>query len=233
MPDRGQDQSARVEAIVRAQIERLRVAMVKTLKTDGLRWEGAMQASVRGPLALEGGKGPDQNLAVRSGSLRRSFGHEVLGLEQLHGMRLVKYSTSRYAKIHEFGGVIRPVKGRYLTVPLRAAMTPSGVPRMPNARAWPDTFVYNDRYGHLFIAQDPNRQARLVAAAEGYARLPRGTKKKLILLYMLVDQVTIPPRLRMRETHRSHGELRRSDLRNFHFEGTQGVTTIRERAGGT
>lgn len=85
-------------------------------------------------------------LRRRTGHLSRSVGSMIvtennnisatIGSGVRTGQRVV------YANILETGGVIRPKNARYLTIPLRAAMTGSGVVRR-RARDWPNTFIEN------------------------------------------------------------------------------------------
>jgi len=69
-------------------------------------------------------------LKRRSSSLIRSFFHLVEG-EALDGLTGTVFSTSRYARVHEEGRRITPVRAKYLTIPLPDALYPSGVPRYP------------------------------------------------------------------------------------------------------
>lgn len=84
-----------------------------------------------------------------------------------------------YASTQEFGATIRPKRAQYLTVPLPAALDNRGVPILPRARDWPRTFVQRSRRGNLIIFQK------------------RGANK-IVPLYVLKKQVTIPPRMNLR-----------------------------------
>lgn len=55
--------------------------------------------------------------------------------------------------IHEEGGVIRPSRSKYLTIPLPSALDRRGVPLKKSARDWPDTFVIRSKRGNLLIVQ--------------------------------------------------------------------------------
>ncbi len=83
----------------------------------------------------------------------------------------------QYARIHEYGGVIKAKNKKYLTIPLPAAMTSAGVLRKP-AGDWEDTFVMRSGRGNLIIFQ--KRGARIVP------------------LFVLKKQVSIPQRSYMR-----------------------------------
>lgn len=56
-------------------------------------------------------------LRVRSGILRNSIGSAVRRVEG--GAELVLTASTRYARIQEEGGTVRPRRGRYLAIPLR------------------------------------------------------------------------------------------------------------------
>jgi len=75
-------------------------------------------------------------LGVRTGNLRRSIRWKV-NESRLEG-EFGSYDTS-YAAIHEFGGTIRPKRGRYLAIPFRSGKTPAGVWKSP--RLFENTFV--------------------------------------------------------------------------------------------
>jgi len=66
-------------------------------------------------------------LNVRSGRLRSSIAHRI---EEADGEITAKIGTNvKYARIHEYGGTIRPKRAKHLTIPLGPALTPSGVAR--------------------------------------------------------------------------------------------------------
>lgn len=81
---------------------------------------------------------PDNGLHVRSGDLRRSM--NAMPVEKtLHGLRggMLASQGLPYGPIQEFGGIIKPVNGTYLTIPLDEAVTSAGVARFsaPEAEA--------------------------------------------------------------------------------------------------
>lgn len=96
----------------------------------------------------------------RTGKLLDSYDSEVTqpteGIKLAMG--LVKPGTSSqvlsYAAVHEKDGstVIRPKRGRYLAIPLPAAMTASGVAR-GGPRDFPNTFLIKGHGGSPIIAQ--------------------------------------------------------------------------------
>jgi hypothetical protein len=85
-----------------------------------------------------------------------------------------------YLRTQEFGATIRPKKAKYLAVPLPSALNENGVPLRPGPRDWENTFVKMSKSGHLMIF--------------------RKLGKDIIPLYILLKEVTIPPRLGMRDT---------------------------------
>ena len=87
-------------------------------------------------------------LKVRSGTFRRAFGQEATGRD-MASLRFTAGTITQgipYAFIQEFGGEVVPKRAKFLTVPLRDALTAAGVLRAP-ARAWPDTFVRMNKGG--------------------------------------------------------------------------------------
>ena len=93
-----------------------REAGLKTVTEGILALERAIKVNVSGKI-----------LRVRSGRLRASITHRISqtsdGIEGKVGPNVP------YARIHEFGGVIRPKRSKHLTIPINEALTPAGVPR--------------------------------------------------------------------------------------------------------
>jgi phage gpG-like protein len=116
-------------------------------------------------------------LKVRSGRLHTSIGsivddsgnqlHGIIGSGVRQGQRVP------YADIHETGGTITPKRVNWLTIPLRAALTPAGMPR-GRARDFENTFFAYSKAGNLILFQ-----------LKG---------KKAVALFLLKKSVTIPAR---------------------------------------
>ena len=88
--------------------------------------------------------------------------------------------ASKYAEIHETGGVIRP-KGKVLAIPVGNALTPAGVARF-GPRDVPDGFWRKSKNGNLvFLA-------------------PKGAGGELEVLFVGKTSVTIPARAPMRKS---------------------------------
>jgi len=124
-----------------------------------------------------------QALNVRSGHLRRSIGHETdtgaltVKVGPLAAAKGGDGTPIAYAAIHEFGGTIKPKRGKWLTIPSELAMTPAGVPRYPSARDVP---------GLRFQPIDGSR-ALLVKDR-------KGRRARSEVWYYLVRSVTMPAR---------------------------------------
>ncbi len=121
----------------------------------------------------------------RSGRLRGSFKYSVSGEGLAAGLSLTVGSgiPGNYARIQEYGGTIRPIRGRYLTVPLPDNQTATGNPRYESAarlREGGNTFVTRTKAGNLLIG------------------LKNGDGPPL-WLWKLVESVTIKPRLGFRD----------------------------------
>ena len=122
-----------------------------------------------------------QNLKVRSGDLRRSFGYKVEGKE-LKNIKTTLYSTSPYANIHEFGGEITPKNSKYLAIPLSAAKTASGVSRYSSPRNAPPLVFIQTKAGKKLL-------------------MNKSTKE---FLYVLVNRVKIPARMGFRDKFKKY-----------------------------
>jgi hypothetical protein len=80
-----------------------------------------------------------------------------------------------YIKAHEEGATITPQNARALAIPLPAAQRPDGSPKLPGPRSWQNiqkTFIYKSK-----------------RTGNGYIAYKNGDS--LVLLYVLVDQVTL------------------------------------------
>jgi phage gpG-like protein len=142
---------------------------------------------------VEGGGTSKTQLNVRSGRLRSSITKQVLvsdnRCEGFIGSNMV------YARIHEYGGVIRPKKGRMLAIPLRhnrmtGDMNVSGgvsrfsaVTNAGNARLKPSDIMYCS-----FI-----RKSMVSGKLFIWAKYGKGIGT-VIPMFQLVPQVTIPKR---------------------------------------
>jgi hypothetical protein len=126
-----------------------------------------------------------------NGNIHRQLldGMRVYGRASLSDLRGDLYGDPWIAA-HEYGATIRP-KGRYLTIPVYYALRPDGRPKFRNASSWRrfGSFIYTAKSGNKFIAY-------------------KSASGELRLLYLLLDEATIPPRLRLRITAgRNYEEL--------------------------
>ena len=121
-------------------------------------------------------------LSKRSGSLTDAIvgSVEVMGTTMADTEGHIGAPGIVYAGIQEFGGTITAKNGKYLAIPLPAALDSSGLPLQSSPRDWPGTFCAMSKAGNLLIFQR------------------RGTN--IVPLYVLKTEVTIPPRLGMRKT---------------------------------
>ena len=121
---------------LRAAGERFRVERLRAMRKILF----ILQADVKRRLSGE-------SLRVRSGILRRSIGTEIRedGAEGRVGPQGIPYG-----RIHELGGEVRPVRARYLTIPLDAAKTPAGVAR-GRATDFKNTFFRRSAAGNLIL----------------------------------------------------------------------------------
>ncbi len=126
------------------------------------------------------GETKSARLSKRSGRAARSIKASV----KVRGTTLDTLTGSiggiGYLRTHEFGATVRAKRAQYLTIPLPAALHANGTPIHRSARQWQNSFIMRSKMGNLLIVQK------------------RG--KNIVPLYVLKTEVTIPPRLRMRET---------------------------------
>ena len=85
----------------------------------------------------------------------------------------------------EEGGTIYPVESEMLAIPLFSALRPDGTPKLPGPRSWGNirkTFVYKSKKtGRAYIAY-------------------KGADKRLVILYVLVEEVEIKARRFLRKS---------------------------------
>ena len=151
--------------------------------------------------------GPGKSLNVVTGNLRRSLAGRVVrsGDPLIAAVCVTKGPASKYATIHEYGGVIKAKGGKALAIPLNAAKTPGGRPRFPG--------------GPLEAGQ---KLKTFVVAEKGKPPLICTTKhvagggkkvRELVPLFVLVKQVKMPARHWLREGVRKHQGVFRVALR--------------------
>lgn len=158
--------------------------------------------------AYKYGKNTGNRLQARSGDLRRAIGPPSLTGSSLGTLRMVQVvnrpANSRpYARIQELGGTVRPVQAKKLTIPLRDALDPSGIlrqtARLRRVGVWARSGKprYETQDGRPTFILRKNGKSYVVARSA--VRPKKGKEEKPTALYLLVDQVTIPPRLGFRE----------------------------------
>jgi hypothetical protein len=114
-------------------------------------------------------------LSRRSGKLVRSLLERVEVTGTNLGAVKGHIRTVGYGAVHEEGASISATHKTYLAIPLPDALDSRGVPRKRSAREWDRTFVLESKSGNLLIVQRNGRN--------------------LTPLYILKQQVKIPPRL--------------------------------------
>lgn len=135
----------------------LNPAALNELATKGLegythRVGNAMRA--RHGLAWPGGTGP-ASLSRRSGrGLSALTGGRVH--RQGNGIAAV-FTLPKYLAHQEFG-VVSTAKGKFLTIPMPAALNPDGTPKKRSARQWQGTFLAKGKKGQWIICTKRGRQ---------------------------------------------------------------------------
>lgn len=124
-------------ARIKRQIPSLAVALGRewkgALNKHGDWWFGRMADRFRAPLTRYGQENLNSTLHNRSGALRNSMHKKVRGT-RLKDLNLRLWSDSPYARLQEYGGVIRPRGGGYLAIPVDDNLTATGQPRYRSPR---------------------------------------------------------------------------------------------------
>lgn len=123
-------------------------------------------------------------LKVRTGRLSGSIQSQVFRTQKNEVIGLVGSGVRtgarvKYATILETGGIIRPKRAKWLTIPLPRALTLAGATKQPRARDFANTFFAKVR-NNLFIFQKVG--------------------KNIFPLFVLKKQVKIPEFAYMRKT---------------------------------
>lgn len=131
-------------------------------------------------------------LQVHTGKLSQSFTFKMTKDADDYEGRFG--SRSKYAKIHEFGGTIRPKKARALAIPLKgspAVIPTSGAPRYgsPLKNTLPKSYSF-------WVHKSPSGRVFLMGAKKDpTTRQTRGAKTRAQPWFLLLHSVTIPKRL--------------------------------------
>ena len=149
-----------------AKLKDLPESFFPDIKAAFLRLNGTLVREMIG----QSSTGPLQR---RTGDLARSWA-SALSDTKLGNLVAEVWSGSKYAAIHQFGGIIRAKRAKYLAIPL--STTPAGVARGGPRTVQGKTFVQRSKRGNLLIFK----------ANEGGGATP---------LFVLKKQVTIPKRL--------------------------------------
>lgn len=173
----------RLEKALRDAPEETRKGLSRVLTRAGVLHENVVK---RRRFGVYRGRAYADKLQRRRGSLANAYAvttrPSASRLEMVAGIRSGLPGSS-YARIQEFGGTVRPKRGKYLTVPLPAALTGSGALsgryriRRSGSRYVTDagpTFIFKSKRGNLIVA------------------VKQGANVKPI--YVLRRQVTIRPR---------------------------------------
>jgi hypothetical protein len=147
----------------------------KGFRTVGARFERFM---VRERLRKDGRptyNDPRDRLFRRTGALSRAYNTVLTGAGNLDQLTLrmgwIDPKAAAVARVQEEGAIIRPVRAKYLTVPLPAALTAAGVLRA-RARDWPNTFIVRTKKGGLFIAHQVGGKPEFLFALKKEVKVP-------------------------------------------------------------
>lgn len=170
----------KIGPIVRSVLERYMRGVVKSVQD---RTSRAYPSGTSRAGAFPG------TLSRRSGTLYASLSPERIKVTGKGADDIaVSFTLTGIAVVHENGATITPKRAKYLTIPLPAALNANGTPKLPNARAWKDTFIIKSKKGNLLIVQKSGRNG-------------------ITPLYVLKKSVTIPKRLAFKEAFEAGRDL--------------------------
>jgi hypothetical protein len=160
-----------------------------------------------GPKAAVEGAHPDDAVYSRTGATKKSYrrtlaqkvGGEIRASAQVRGphVRLQEHGTRILS-----GGAITPRKGQYLTVPLPAALTPTGRPR----------FAGNLRKGPTGWTTPDGKEAQLRVSPGGQPVIWAKFGAVWRPIYVLRRRVTFPGRLGFFDSWKTIKQFRRLRL---------------------
>ncbi len=144
------------------------------------------------------GRQAGSRLRKRSGALARSFNRTVQG-KGLSDVRWTIFTTSKYARIHEFGGEVEPKTKKYLTIPLKSVMTQTG-----RARGSAPSYGYDKTFkaevdGKWFVFLKTGKRRPKGWYAQR-AKDPAHKDPSIQALFLLVKEHKIEPALGFFET---------------------------------
>jgi len=220
----------RIAKMIESQPARVAKGAKPMLQRWGQEWHGKMLDRFRGGDAL----------STRTGGLKRSLKHAVTG-SGLSDLKLSMVAAGvNYARIQEFGGVIKPKTGRFLAIPTEQNKTSAGVPRIPSPRALIEanpgrTFFHRNEGGDgaltLFLILDKGQKGAIAKGRLSGAL--GGHKASFVPMFTLVRQVEIPgpkapnktrpSRLAFFDTWRSLAPSRAASLKKLAESLNQGV----------
>ncbi len=137
-----------------------------------------------------------QVLEVRTGQLRRTQYYKV----KESGDKIIGIQGAKvpYGRAHELGAVIRPKTGQWLTIPLNAAKTASGVARGP-ARSFSNTFFLK-KGGNLLLMQKKGDQIVPLFVLKKEVRIP----KRPFLRPGIMEKLPVIRREILKEVHKRY-----------------------------
>ncbi len=114
---------------------------------------------------------PGQPPAYQTGALYRSVKIRKVARGRATKARGEIIITSKYAKIHEFGGKIVPKKAKMLAIPINA-QADALIQQYGRTRNIPNLFVYKAKSGGLFLARSESGELEVLFALKDSVQMP-------------------------------------------------------------
>jgi hypothetical protein len=145
---------AKLDYVLKNAPAQIQPALVDGMRRVGMEIERHVKGSLSGAL-----------LKVRTGTLRRAVFSRGEKAGQADAVAVVGVDSGKaaYGKAHEFGGTIKPAKGKFLAIPVGAAMTKGGVGRFSARELMqdPKQFGYTGAFfsKHVLFGKKPGGAA--------------------------------------------------------------------------
>ncbi len=129
-------------------------------------------------------------------TLARSYAISVTGRKSTRNVTMDFYSRAKQTVPHEYGALLSPKKGKYLTIPTKFVGKRTRAGRRGHARYFKDTFVKRSKHGNLIIFQKQKKDRNFSAfGLQGRGKFYQG---EIIPLYVLKRSVFLRKRTNIR-----------------------------------
>jgi phage gpG-like protein len=113
-----------------------------------------------------------KNFKIRTGYLLNSVDSSVKVYDRGDDVIGEIGSSAIYAAIHEFGGIIKPKRAKYLAIPLNAVKSSAGIARYKPMDFRGKSFIFKSKKGSLLMAMKQEKSLELLFALKEEVKIP-------------------------------------------------------------